>query len=744
MLPASTLPDVSREPLAHLTQDGAPHLLFDHLVTVGELASAFASSFQGGEVARYTGRLHDLGKYAAAFQRRIRTENGFEAHLEADTSGRPNHSSAGALWAQRALGFDSIPVALAIAGHHAGIGDLYTVFRERFVRDAARLDEALQQRPPEVLLAPPEPALVQELEELGREPMRMELFTRMVFSSLCDADFLDTEAFYDPSRAGARTCSVTITDLQRTLTAFLDDKQRQAPSTPVNQVRREVLDACRGAAKLAPGVYSLTVPTGGGKTLSSLAFALDHARIHGLGRVVMAIPFTSITEQTTAVYREAFSPLGPDAVLEHHSMLDPVRETARNRIASENWDAPLVVTTTVQLFESLFANRPGACRKLHRLARSVIILDEAQTLPIHLLGPILDMLRALVEHYGCTVLICTATQPAFKRSPSMPHGFARITEIMPPELDAFERLRRVQVRWPEPGGAPTPYPELAEELVAEEDVLTIVHRRQDARELCEFLDERLGDRATFHLSALMCAAHRSEILHRIRDRKQAGLPVRLVATQLVEAGVDLDFAIVYRAVAGVDAMAQAAGRCNREGKLPGLGELRVFHAPTDPPKGVLATAAGIARGLIKSGPDLFDPALYEAFFTQLYAAGDPDRLEIQELRKRLNYPEVAKQFRMIEDDWSASLVIPRGEADALVRELELLGASRARLRQLQRYIVTVPKKHLAAWVSRGYVREVAEAVHVLDSLWMSAYDERFGLVPDRMGRADPELFIIDG
>ena len=443
-----------------------------------------------------------------------------------------------------------------------------------------------------------------------------------------------------------------------------------------------------------------------------------------------------------------FKSLGDDVVLEHHSAVDPQRETARSRIACENWDAPLVVTTTVQLFESLLGNRPGACRKLHRLVRSVIILDEAQTLPPSLLAPLLDVLRQMKEHFGASIVFSTATQPAFLslRLPQLDKeniGFEKIEEIVPASIDAFARLRRVQACWPS-SLQPLPYDQLAEEVAQLDDVLVIVHRRDDARKLCERLDALLEDKSTLHLSALMCPAHRSIVLAEIKRRKGANQPVRLVATQLVEAGVDLDFAVVYRALGGMDALAQAAGRCNREGKLSGLGQLRIFVAESDPPRGVPQHALQVASGMYKENlKDLDDPALFQTYFRRLYEGTDPDAKEIQKARGDGNFKTVADAAKLIEDDWSAPLVVPYGDAPTVVAELERYGSSRTIFRKLQRYTVTVSKKAREEWLKSGLIApsiDPAGSVVVLGKS-TAAYDQRFGLVPDRIGLVLPETLI---
>lgn len=734
-------PVLTREPLAHLDEKGRPHLLADHLAAVARLARGFAADFGSGDWGYLAGLWHDLGKYASAFQRLIREENGFEAHIEGDLTSPRDHSSAGAIHACRKLGPLGLPLAFAIAGHHAGLPNLEDL-KERLARREELYEAAIRNAVTEVLDPPPGLELPFPRGDQSPEARRrLELWIRMVFSALCDADFLDTERFYDTERAALRGHTRTVEELAARLADYLDSLEREAPPTELNRIRAQVRAASVSAATLPPGIFTLTVPTGGGKTLASMTFALEHAKRHGLKRVVVAIPFTSIIEQNAEVYREA---LGEDAVLEHHSALDPERETPRNRIACENWDHPVIVTTTVQLFESLFAHRPSACRKLHRLARSVIILDEAQTLPPALLESILDVLWALTRDYGTSIVISTATQPAFGRGQGLTCGFPEVREIVPDSLNAFGRLRRVDTRWPR-NDAPTSWEDLAAEVAREPDVLVVVHRRADARELCERLDERLGHDETFHLSALMCPAHRSAVLAMIRERKARGEPVRLVSTQLVEAGVDLDFPVVYRALGGLDSLAQAAGRCNREGKLQGLGELRVFHAPTDPPPGVPRVAREATLALLRRDPhlDLFAPASSQEYFRLLYSTRDLDERGIQTLRASLRFREVATLFRIIEDDYSAPLVVPYGDFDRHLAAIEHAGPSRDRLRALQRYTVTVRRRDLDAWVARSIATLVHDTVTALRREFAPAYDRRFGLLPARVGMAEPGSLIYE-
>jgi CRISPR-associated endonuclease/helicase Cas3 len=746
--------------IAHLAEDGREHALSDHLEAVGHLAGLFAEKWGARAFGEVAGNLHDLGKYAEDFQAYIRSARDLQerrdAHIEGDAEtpeprrGRVDHSSAGALKARELYGHLGELLAFVIAGHHAGLADREAL-QGRLQRKLGRLPDALAGSPPlsvleqRLPLDPPYSTAPKDAADAEQIKRRLELWTRMLFSALCDADFLDTEAFFDRTQTTARAeaRSPSLADLLASLTAFVAEKERLAAPTEVNSVRREVRQAAAKEAEGAPGVFTLTVPTGGGKTLTGMEFALRHALANGLDRVVIAIPFTSIIEQNAEVYRAAFG--SESVVLEHHASFDPQRETARSRLASQNWDVPIVVTTTVQLFESLFARRTSRCRKLHNLARSVIVLDEAQTMPPSLLEPTLEVLESLVRDYGASLVISTATQPAFARESLGHFGFEVVREIAPPSLQAFERLRRVDVRWPTSFEG-TPYTQLAVEIAGHEDVLAITHRRADARRLTELLDERLGDDSTVHLSALMCAEHRSGVLRGIRQRKKDGKPVRVVSTQLVEAGVDLDFPVVYRALAGLDSLAQAAGRCNREGALE-RGELRVFVAETAPPPGVLTRGQRITEGMLRADPalDLSSSAPHRTYFERLYTTGETDKKAIQAARARLNFQEVAGLYKLIEDDWSEPVIVRFGRASDLLEGLERFGPSRDRLRALGRFSVNVPKRLVAQWIAAGAAERDDESGVVQIAEHVSAYDDRFGLVPERVGgAADIRSLIIDG
>lgn len=728
---------------------GAPETawepLEDHLDAVAELAASFASAFGAEDWGRLAGLWHDLGKYRPEFQRHIR---GSREQVE--------HAGIGAALAgQRAL----YPLAFAIAGHHAGLANLSTraggtlPLKDRIDGNKAALAEVLSAIPAAYVAGNLSPSLPAWTKVDGSAPRQvheralrsLELWTRMLFSALVDADFLATERFYSPalstSRQAARPLAPLLARLDNHLASLTAD-------SPVNRIRRAVLADCVRAAERPTGLFSLSVPTGGGKTLSSMAFALHHAIRHELRRVVVAIPFTSIIEQNAAVYRDIF---GPDQVVEHHSNLDEATLAERygeadvvRRLASENWDAPVVVTTNVQLFESLFANRPSRCRKLHNLARSVIILDEAQALPAGFLLPVLDVLQELVEHYGCTVVLSTATQPALARRAALPDGLAGVQEIVTDPVDLARALKRVEVRWPKLSEPATPFDALADRLKTEPQVLAIVHRRQDARDLATLLppDTR------HHLSALMCPAHRAEVLARVRAALLARQPCRLVTTQLIEAGVDIDFPVVFRALGGLDSLVQAAGRCNREGSLRGAdGQLRagrfeIFLAPTDPPPGILKRGLETTRAMLARYPDglpFDDPAITEEYFRRLFASTSLDTKGIQTHRAAFDFATTAAEFRLI-DNATWPVVVPWGDsADKLAAHAAF--PTRETFRALQPFTVKVYDQQRRELADLGALTEVSEGLFAVTAPFSKLYDREFGLLDGSGATPDPSALI---
>jgi len=565
------------------------------------------------------------------------------------------------------------------------------------------------------------------------------LWVRMLFSCLVDADFLDTEAYMNPDKAAGREGWPDIATLLAQFDRHMADLAAKAQPSKVNRLRAEILSQCRDKAMGAPGLFSLTVPTGGGKTLSSLAFALEHAKKYGKRRVIHVIPYTSIIEQTADIFRGIFG----EAVIEHHSNAeaDPDKENSKSRLACENWDAPIVVTTNVQFFESLFAARTSRCRKLHNIVDAVVVLDEAQLLPPEFLQPILDVLNLLTAHYGVTVVLSTATQPALSTreyfdSNQNIAGLDNVREIVADPDTLYRALERVNVRLPADMHAPTDWDSLAAELSGKESALAIVNRRNDARELWQRMPE-----GTLHLSALMCGAHRSQVIASIKARLTAGIPTRVISTQLVEAGVDVDFPVVYRALAGLDSIAQAAGRCNREGRLA-KGEVVVFIAPKPAPPGLLRKGEDACRSVlhgIESNP--LERALFARYFEQLYRACNLDEHDITGLLKvdgsslAVNFRSAAEKFKLIQDEDSAPVVVLYrgldGTDDAIDKWLATLrkdGPQRWLMRKLQRYTVNIHRREAMKLLEQGDVEEVMPGLFVQVSDWL--YDPVLGLNPD--------------
>jgi CRISPR-associated endonuclease/helicase Cas3 len=729
-----------------------------HLEEVASLARRFADPFEGSELARTVGLWHDLGKYSDEFQNYLRAASGLErlnAHIE--TPGRVDHSTYGAQLAASKPGLGRL-LAFCIAGHHGGIPD---ATRDKY---GTNLEQRLKKKVPQPvgipaaiadLPVPPIPKL-QFAPQAADRHFQIAFFTRMLFSCLVDADFLATERFMNLSQSESRTGS-RVSNL-RELRAALSNRFAQFKSAPdalIKRCRMGVLEACRAKAAGEQGFYSLTVPTGGGKTLSSLAFALDHALKHDLRRVVYAIPYTSIIEQTAAVFREA---LGEGAVLEHHSNFETAREDNWSRLASENWDASLIVTTTVQLYESLFSNRPSKCRKLHNLARSVIILDEAQSIPIDLLRPTLAALQELVRNYGCTVVLCTATQPAITERPGFPIGLSGVTEIIGDEHSLFASLRRTTIEHPRSLDSG----ELIEELAELPSVLCIVSTKRESRSVFKRLRSRLDEDADtdacFHLSTDMCPRHRADTLATIRARLEDKLPCRVVSTNLIEAGVDIDFPVVYRAMAGLDSIAQAAGRCNREGRLPHLGKVVLFEL-TDfaIPKLMLNLKKAIedTHRVLGAHDDPLSPDAIHAFFSEHYwkRSDEWDKHEVMDCFQTqgatplFQFRTAAERYRLIRTEQTLVVVPYAEEGRALIDELLTLSrpADRALRRRCQRFAVPV-YSHVFHRLNAD--RRIAEPPNDLGrGIFMltdpSAYDPTLGLDPDASG-IDPDLLIEGG
>jgi CRISPR-associated endonuclease/helicase Cas3 len=721
-----------KQHLAHVrrNEDGSfeIHQLEEHLRAVGDLASEFASTFGYADWGRLAGIWHDLGKYSSAFQSYIARGSGFdpEAHIEGGT-GRVNHSSAGALHAVEKLGGKGRLLAYLIAGHHAGLPDWHSDEHalsslSQRLEDRQHLQAISSGTVPTNIL---HPAITPTTKPLGGEA-GLALWLRMLFSCLVDGDFLDTERFMDGEKAQSRGTSSSIEELLEKFDERMTKLTAEAKPTLVNRIRAQVLRQCREHASDTPGLFSLTVPTGGGKTLSSLAFALNHAIHHKKRRVIYVIPYTSIIEQTAGIFRGIFG----DNVVEHHSNLDPERETAKSRLATENWDAAIIVTTNVQFFESLFAARTSSCRKLHNIVNSVVVLDEAQLLNPEFLQPIMDTMNLLTRHYGVTFVLATATQPALNSREGFGwtfRGLDGVREIMNDPDALYRDLTRVTVEIPLDFHARRGWDEIAAELIPQESVLAVVNTRRDCREL-----HRLMPDGTIHLSATMCGEHRAQVIADIRRRLKEQIPIRVISTQLVEAGVDIDFPVVYRALSGLDSIAQAAGRCNREGKLD-HGKVVVFVPPKSSPPGTLRRAEQTTVSLLSgSTGDPMARELFTRYFEHFYVKADSlDKHGIQDLlttdarELKIQFRTAAEKFKLIDDVESQAILVWYGESQTLIGKLKKDGPERWLMRKLQRYSVNLPRRVVDKLVETREVEEVwpgifAQAVSTL-------YDDRVGV-----------------
>jgi len=691
--------------------------LCTHSENVAAMAERFARDFSSGDWAWNSGLLHDLGKALVEFQAYLARQNGLDdSAYDGVGRGRINHSSAGAAFAVEKFGeFVGLTLAFLTAGHHAGLPDWFetdtgnAALRIRLKEGRENLDRirtVAEEVGKKIRTLPKPPGFV--------KPDNFHLWVRMLFSALVDADYLDTEAFMQPERAKGRKGFSTLMELKD---PFDRHMKTFKPDTPVNQIRSRILSECRRAAAEPSGLFSLTVPTGGGKTLSAMAFALDHALTYNKKRIIYVIPYTSIVEQTSGILSGIF---GSANVVEHHSNIEPERETQRSRLASENWDAPIVVTTNVQLFESLFGARSRRTRKLHHIVNSVIILDEAQLIPPQWLDPCVDVMNRLTRNYGVTMVLATATQPALE-------CLDQTREIIADPGLLYEQLRRTKINMPLNLNQPCTWEELATELRTHDQVLCVVNTRRDCYELFSLMPD-----GAVHLSALMCGQHRSEVIQEIKKRLDEGLPICVISTQLVEAGVDIDFPLVYRALAGLDSIIQAGGRCNREGKLNKegkLGQVNVFVPPKPAPRGLLLKGENTTRELYAS-PDLDPncPEVVTSYFRCFYSRVNDTGANWLKDRLVKNVPYVhfrtaAHEFRFIDDQAQQPVFVQFGESGRWLDELRRIGPTRENMRRLQRYVVNLSKSDFLKAKANGVVEEIWPGLW----LWIGPYDPTRGL-----------------
>ena len=689
----------------------------EHQQGVSELASKFAGEFGMAEWGRVLGLLHDKGKEKQAFQQHIIKESGLNPNIKVE--GDYRHSYVGALLAKQMFPTCHLLMDNALMGHHRGMyddGDWKEIMKSQVPKDV-NLDNIQADLEKPSLLHPKD---IHHLE-------------RMLYSCLVDADYLDTETFMQPEQSRLRGNHDSLSSLEKKLEAYLNSLKKEAPDTEVNRIRNEVQQCCIKESVNKPGLYSLTVPTGGGKTLSSVLWAIKHAVRNNLNRIIIAIPYTSIITQTASVLRNIF---GGENVLEHHSNVDRSKlndkELAnRLKLATENWDYPIIVTTNVQFFESLFSNKPSDCRKLHNIAKSVLIFDEVQTLPIAFLQPIIDTFDTLKRLFGTSILFTTASQPVLSgkimgTNPFVSfEGLSDIHEIIPQEANLHNRLRRVELKFEK---NPRNCDEIAEELSHHSRVLCIVNTRNDAREIYTRLPK---EGICLHLSRMMCPDHVRETIEKVKTSLNNPdiSNIKVVATQLIEAGVDIDFPVVFRQEAGLDSVLQAAGRCNREGRMD-KGETFVFGLQKPLPPGFM-TQTNNARLAMGKEYDWFSPEAMEAYFIQLYSRVDSfDKKKIKDLLYKpdeLQFETAASSFHLIDDNTVSVIVNWKNSMD-LVEKLLNEGPSYSLMKALSQFSVNVRDGDVKKLKEADAIEEVLEGIYVIRDRFF--YSNEVGLITD--------------
>ncbi len=632
--------------IAHKTEDGKEQTVLEHLMGTKEKAECFASVFGGSDYAGFIAALHDVGKYSLKFQEKIRK----------DLKTQVDHSTAGAQLAEKICKQGGRIASYCIAGHHGGLGDggqksdnkETSTLNGRLKKDIEDYSAFKNEMNPVDYL----PGSSLPVKKLGDGGFTISFFIRMLFSCLKDADYLDTEEFVSGGKV-KRGFGENVDVLESKLTEYL--KRFENPKTEIHKKRTEILNCCLDKASLPQGLFKLTVPTGGGKTISSLAFAMRHLKEHKLRRIIYVIPYTSIIEQTAMEFRKIF---GDENVLEHHSNYQYDHKTDEidtKCLATENWDAPIVVTTNVQFFESIFSNRTSKCRKLHNIAASVIIFDETQMFPREYLKPSLRAIAELVYNYKCSAILCSATNPHMEDMFPSEIGITEISENIDDLYAFFKRNRIVQI-------GETDEDALAEQFNSMEQVLCIVNTKITAQNIFK----KLEGEGNYHLSTLLYPKHRKQKLNEIRQRLKDGLPCRVIATSLIEAGVDVDFPTVYREKTGLDSQIQAAGRCNRENNNPSAeSTVYVFSLDRKPPKYIQKELEAFEK-VLKKSEDIDTPEAIDLYFKHLFFAQEKelDKKEITKdledgLKNGLSFPfeKVADNFRIIEDN-TTSLLIP--------------------------------------------------------------------------------------
>lgn len=692
--------------IGHTAEDGRKQRLLDHLKGTSELAGKFAKVFGAEEWGKMAGLYHDVGKYSQGFQDRI-LKNGV----------RVDHSTAGALLMKK---IKNGCLSLCIASHHSGLlnmgsrisledeGTLQGRLKKKLT---GKLDyTAYRQELPEPQQLTTNPKFLYPQD--GFAP---SFFVRMLFSCLVDADFLDTEQFVSDG-AVQRGGFASIQVLHE---AFFDYyRQFNHPVTPINMKRHEIYSQCLAAAEKKPGMFSLTVPTGGGKTLSSLAFALQHAVKYQKQRIIYVIPYTSIIEQTADIFRNI---VGLENVIEHHMNVDyddknEDDKLQRKKLATENWDAPIIVTTNVQFFESLFAAKTSRCRKIHNIANSVIIFDEAQMLPEPYLRPCIRVIGELAVNYRCSAVLCTATQPNLESYFSQIGTKLAVREICPDVQALYEFFRRVTYQFLDVDSLD----QLAEKLNEHEQVLCVTNSKKDAQTLYKSIKSE----GCYHLSTFMCPAHRRKVLSIIRQRLQEGLPCKVISTSLIQAGVDVDFPVAYREIAGLDSIIQTAGRCNREGKQRAENSMVYIYdlnKSNNQIPSFVKRPMEVTRMVAARHSDIASVESIKAYFNELHYVIGNEQLDSKNILNKLEgknipFAEIGKEFKLIEEE-GKNVFIPlpdEPENQRILEKLKLGLRSRSLLRKAGQYMVSVYNKQWKQLQDTSKIEMLDDEIYLLN------------------------------
>ena len=688
--------------LAHIAEDGKNQLLEEHLKNVAELCMIFADSFNSGSIAYYTGLYHDIGKYSVEFQKRL-----------CDNGHKVDHSTAGA---KKSMQDKNVYSAFAIAGHHSGLPE---IGNQVDVESESTLSARLKRSIPDysdfrneiidTKYEVPEFLISSEVNS----SLVQSFFVRMLYSV---ADYLDTERFMTGEER-RRVC--TINELNERFEVYLDQWKRQ--ESEINICRTQILNSCiQNGKSYNKGIFTLSVPTGGGKTLSSLAFALNHAVTNGMDRIIYVIPYTSIIEQTAAIFSEV---LGKENVLEHHSSVEFEEDEFSEAYmlkATENWDMPVIVTTSVQFFESIYAYKSSKCRKNHNIANSVIIFDEAQMIPMPYLRPCVFAMVEMVNHYQSSIVLCTATQPALNDIIREYMPEAVIKELCPPEMIGNAVFRRNLIEYIGDISSEN----LVERIKKEKQVLCIVNSRAAAVDLFDKLGDEEG---CFHLSTLMIPKQRLSVIKRIRERLKNNDVCRVISTSMIEAGVDVDFSTVYREQNGLDSVLQAAGRCNREGKRRVEdSKVYVFSSDYSVPQ-IFKLPISVGSKVMQQYSNISDNTAITNYFTELmFLKGEKaqDLKEIIELCSRFKYREVAEKFKLI-DQSTKQVYIVTEESEPFIDMLRMGVRNREVYRNLQGYAVSVYERHFVELYNSGDIEILDGGEAILIN--MSIYSETTGL-----------------